>query len=70
MTPTAGNSAVDRIPALREKAGSFGTPVYTGLDWADEALGRRSMQLMAEEVMPRINAALGESAKAAEWCRS
>jgi len=24
----------------------------------DPALGRRSMQLMAEEVMPRVNAAL------------
>ncbi len=56
------DSVVDQILALREEIGSFGTLVYTGLDWADEALGRRSMRLMAEEVMPRVNAALGESA--------
>ena len=29
------------------------------------ALGKRSMQLMAEEVMPRVNAAIGKSAAAA-----
>jgi hypothetical protein len=28
------------------------------MDWKDPALGKRSMQLMAEEVMPRVNAAL------------
>jgi len=32
--------------------------VYACHDWQDPALGRRSMQLMAEQVMPRVNAAL------------
>jgi hypothetical protein len=27
----------------------------------DPALGRRSMQLMAEQVMPRVNAAIAKS---------
>ena len=30
------------------------------MDWVDPALAKRSMQLMAEEVMPRVNAAIGK----------
>jgi alkanesulfonate monooxygenase SsuD/methylene tetrahydromethanopterin reductase-like flavin-dependent oxidoreductase (luciferase family) len=52
------NEVVDQILALREKVGDFGELVYAGMDWVDEKLGRRSMQLMAEEVMPRVNAAI------------
>ena len=52
------DSVVDQILALREEIGPFGTLIYTGLDWADKALGIRSMELMANEVMPRVNAAL------------
>jgi hypothetical protein len=33
---------------------------------AEPALGRRSMQLMAEKVIPAVNAALGRRAVAAE----
>ena len=51
---------VDQILSLRERLGAFGTLLYTGHDWRDKALGRRSMVLMAEAVMPRVNAALGE----------
>ncbi len=36
-----------------------------GMDWVDPALARRSMQLMAEEVMPRVNAAIGKESKTA-----
>ena len=50
----------DKILALRAQVGNFGTLVYAGHDWADQALARRSMVLMAEEVMPRVNAALRE----------
>jgi len=49
---------VEQILALREQAGDFGEIVYAGMDWVDPALARRSMQLMAEEVMPRVNRAL------------
>jgi alkanesulfonate monooxygenase SsuD/methylene tetrahydromethanopterin reductase-like flavin-dependent oxidoreductase (luciferase family) len=59
------NRVVDQILALREEIGDFGEIVYAGMDWTDPALARRSMQLMAEEVMPRVNAAIGKSAAAA-----
>jgi alkanesulfonate monooxygenase SsuD/methylene tetrahydromethanopterin reductase-like flavin-dependent oxidoreductase (luciferase family) len=55
-------SVVDQILAFRETTGSFGTLLYACHDWMDPALAKRSMQLMAEEVMPRVNAVLGESA--------
>jgi alkanesulfonate monooxygenase SsuD/methylene tetrahydromethanopterin reductase-like flavin-dependent oxidoreductase (luciferase family) len=55
------NEVVDRILDLHEKVGDFGELVYAGLDWADPVLARRSMVLMAEEVMPRVNKALGHS---------
>jgi alkanesulfonate monooxygenase SsuD/methylene tetrahydromethanopterin reductase-like flavin-dependent oxidoreductase (luciferase family) len=58
------NKVVDQILALREEIGDFGELVYAGMDWIDGALARRSMQLMAEEVMPRVNAAIGKSAAA------
>ena len=59
------DSVVDRILALREVTGPFGELVVAGMDWVDEKLTKRSLQLMAEEVMPRVNAALGETAAAA-----
>jgi len=58
------NKVVDELLALREEIGDFGEIVYAGMDWVDPALGRRSMQLMAEEVMPRVNAAIGKAAAA------
>jgi alkanesulfonate monooxygenase SsuD/methylene tetrahydromethanopterin reductase-like flavin-dependent oxidoreductase (luciferase family) len=58
------NKIVDRILALREEVGDFGEIVYAGMDWVDPALEKRSMQLMAEQVMPRVNAAIGKSAAA------
>jgi len=53
------NSVVDQLLAFRDKIGDFGTLVYACHDWLDPALGRRSMQLMAEQVMPKLNAAIG-----------
>ena len=55
------NEVVERLLAFRERIGAFGMLLYCGHDWADPAAMRRSMQLMAEEVMPRVNRALGES---------
>jgi len=52
------NSVVDQILAFREQTGDFGMLYYACHDWVDPALGRRSMQLMAEQVMPRVNAAI------------
>jgi len=58
------NKVVDSILALREETGDFGELVYAGMDWVDPELGQRSMQLMAEQVMPRVNAAIGKAAAA------
>ena len=55
------DSVVEQILELREIIGPFGQLMYTGHDWADVLLSRRSMELMALEVMPRVNKALGES---------
>ncbi len=52
------SQVVDQILALREVTGDFGELVYAGMDWVDRDLGKRSMQLMAEQVMPRVNAAI------------
>jgi alkanesulfonate monooxygenase SsuD/methylene tetrahydromethanopterin reductase-like flavin-dependent oxidoreductase (luciferase family) len=50
-------SVADQILAFREEVGAFGTLLYTGHDWVDPALARRSMELMANEVRPRIERA-------------
>jgi alkanesulfonate monooxygenase SsuD/methylene tetrahydromethanopterin reductase-like flavin-dependent oxidoreductase (luciferase family) len=54
------DSVAEQILAFREKVGPFGTLYYPCHDWVDPALGRRSMQLMAEKVLPKVNAALKE----------
>ncbi len=53
------DEVVEQVLALRETTGPFGTLVYAGKNWSDPALSRRSMELMAERVMPAVNAALG-----------
>lgn len=50
-------SVADRILEFRDEVGAFGTLLYTGHDWADPALARRSMELAANEVLPRIHRA-------------
>jgi alkanesulfonate monooxygenase SsuD/methylene tetrahydromethanopterin reductase-like flavin-dependent oxidoreductase (luciferase family) len=52
------NRVVDGILALHEKIGDFGTLLYCGMDWADPVLSQKSMALMAEKVMPAVNAAI------------
>jgi alkanesulfonate monooxygenase SsuD/methylene tetrahydromethanopterin reductase-like flavin-dependent oxidoreductase (luciferase family) len=54
ITGTA-SSVAEQILALREQTGAFGEIVYAGLDWVDPALARRSMELMATEVMPAVD---------------
>jgi len=51
---------VEKILELHEQLGGFGELVYAGLDWTDPVLARRSMVLMAEQVMPRVRQALGQ----------
>ena len=60
------DSVVDQILAFREIIGDFGTLVYAGHDWVDADLAKQSMVLMAEQVMPRVNKAIGTSAAVAQ----
>jgi alkanesulfonate monooxygenase SsuD/methylene tetrahydromethanopterin reductase-like flavin-dependent oxidoreductase (luciferase family) len=52
------NEVTERLLAFREQVGPFGTLLYCGHDWADPSAMRRSMELMAEKVLPRVNRAL------------
>ena len=52
------NSVVDQILAFREHVGDFGQLLYACHDWMDPKLAKRSMELFATEVMPRVNAAI------------
>jgi alkanesulfonate monooxygenase SsuD/methylene tetrahydromethanopterin reductase-like flavin-dependent oxidoreductase (luciferase family) len=59
------NQVVDQILALREQVGDFGELVYAGMDFVDRKLGERSMELMATQVMPKVNAAIRTSSAVA-----
>lgn len=52
------DKVADEILKYREAVGDFGTLLYAGKDWKDRDLGRRSMILLAEKVLPKVNAAL------------
>ena len=54
------DKVADQILEFRETVGPFGTLLYAGHDWQDKDLAKKSMRLMAEKVMPRINAAIDE----------
>jgi len=56
------DKVVDQLLELREQAGAFGEIVYAGMDWVEPRLARRSMELMAAEVMPRVDQAIGRQA--------
>jgi alkanesulfonate monooxygenase SsuD/methylene tetrahydromethanopterin reductase-like flavin-dependent oxidoreductase (luciferase family) len=51
-----------KLLELRAEIGHFGTLLYAAHDWQDKAAMKHSMQLMAEEVMPRVNHALAAKA--------
>jgi alkanesulfonate monooxygenase SsuD/methylene tetrahydromethanopterin reductase-like flavin-dependent oxidoreductase (luciferase family) len=59
------SSVVDQLLAFRDQVGDFGTLLYCGHDWAEPKLARRSMELMAEKVMPAVNAVIGSASRAA-----
>jgi alkanesulfonate monooxygenase SsuD/methylene tetrahydromethanopterin reductase-like flavin-dependent oxidoreductase (luciferase family) len=52
------DKVADEILKYRETVGDFGTLLYAGKDWQDRELGRRSMILLAEKVLPKVNAAI------------
>ena len=50
-----------KILEFREEVGPFGTLMLTAHDWTDKAVMRKSMELLANEVLPMVNAALAEA---------
>ena len=48
------DKVADELLQFREVVGDFGTLLYAGKDWADPALAKRSMVLLAEQVRPRV----------------
>ncbi|MGI9366339.1 MAG: LLM class flavin-dependent oxidoreductase [Rhizobiaceae bacterium] len=53
------SSVTEQILEFRETTGPFEHLVYAGHDWTDYDLGRESMILMAEQVMPKLRDATG-----------
>jgi alkanesulfonate monooxygenase SsuD/methylene tetrahydromethanopterin reductase-like flavin-dependent oxidoreductase (luciferase family) len=51
--------ALERLLALMDETGRFGTLVLMSYDWDDKASWLRSMELFAKELMPRLNKAVG-----------
>jgi alkanesulfonate monooxygenase SsuD/methylene tetrahydromethanopterin reductase-like flavin-dependent oxidoreductase (luciferase family) len=45
---------LDQLVALREEIGHFGTLLMAGHDWDRPQMWRRSMELLAKEVLPRF----------------
>jgi alkanesulfonate monooxygenase SsuD/methylene tetrahydromethanopterin reductase-like flavin-dependent oxidoreductase (luciferase family) len=52
------DQVAEKILVFREQVGDFGTLLYAGHDWMDKKLARRSMELMADKVMPAVNKAI------------
>jgi alkanesulfonate monooxygenase SsuD/methylene tetrahydromethanopterin reductase-like flavin-dependent oxidoreductase (luciferase family) len=48
----------EKLLAFREEVGPFGTLLYAGHDWVDVGLAKDSMRMMAEDVIPCVNAKL------------
>ena len=59
-------SVADQLLGFQEEVGTFGTLLYAAKDWKDRELSRQSMILMAEKVMPRVNAGASRRCNAAE----
>jgi len=60
------DSVADQILTFQNEVGTFGTLLYAGKDWKDRELGRKSMILTAEKVLPLVKAGSPKLAKAAE----
>ena len=52
------DKVADELLKYRDTVGDFGTLLYAGKDWKDRELSRRSMILLAEKVLPKVNAAI------------
>ena len=57
------DTVLDKLVALCDQTGDFGTLVMTAHDWDDKALWRRSMALLANDVMPRFSRHAAQAAE-------
>lgn len=53
------DTVLQRLLAMVDETGMFGTLVLMSYDWDDKAAWLRSMELFARELMPALNKALG-----------
>lgn len=63
------DDAIAHIERLREKAGGFGTVLFMGQNFADQAATRRSYELFARYVMPHFSRATAPMQASMDWCR-
>lgn len=59
-------SVTEQLLAFREQVGPFEHLLMTAHDWTDKAAMKRSMELMATDVIPAVTDAIGPTASAAE----
>ena len=57
------DKVADDLQRFQEEVGPFGTLLYAGKDWVDPALARRSMVLLAENVVSKVTVAAREAAE-------
>ena len=57
------DKVADDLLAFREQVGEFGTLLYASKDWVDRELSRRSMILLAESVLPRLESSVAAEAR-------
>ncbi len=60
------DTVVEKLLAFREQVGHFGVLIAAALEYDDRARTRTSMALLANEVMPKLRAAIGTSSAAAQ----
>ncbi len=53
------DAVLQRLLALIEETGTFGTLILMSYDWDDRASWLRSMELFSQELMPALNRAVG-----------
>ena len=59
MQPIVNNLHKKGLVAFVDEVGYFGTLLLTHKDWDQPELHKRSMVLLAEKVLPQVNAAIG-----------
>ncbi len=55
------DTVLDKLVAMHDDLGDFGTLLMVGHDWDRPVFWQRSMRLLAEEVMPRFNAHVAQA---------